>query len=142
LCSYLVGQEDSSPDLQQELAQEVVLKYLRKLLSVKARQGHPLKLTFPKVSKVGNLTSIEGSTFGYQQTGLFDGCVFLVEKMLLLDSGFMVYLLDSGLWESLCYQINQSTTENELSPSALSAATRIIYAVISSDVERSILGDR
>lgn len=36
-------------------------------------------------------------------------------------------VLDSGLWDSICHQVNIGTTENELSPLGLLTAVRIIY---------------
>ncbi len=74
-CSALVDQDTV---LLNELAQEMSLKYLRKLLSV-------------KVSKVGNLTTIEGSTFGYQHVGLFDGSLFVIEKLLKLVRTYLMH---------------------------------------------------
>jgi hypothetical protein len=36
-------------------------------------------------------------------------------------------VLDSGLWDSICHQVNVGTTENELSPLGLLTAVRILY---------------
>ena len=70
LCSNLIqSQSKDTPRFISELTDERTLKYLRKLLST-------------KISKSGNLTVIEGSTFGFEYTGLFDGAILLVEKLI------------------------------------------------------------
>jgi hypothetical protein len=53
-----------------ELCQESVAKFMRKLLSTQA-------------SKTNNLT-IEGSCFGLQHIGIFDGCVTLLQRLVFL----------------------------------------------------------
>jgi fused-like protein len=46
------------------------------------------------------------------------------------NNEFTEAVLDSGIWETICFQLNVSTTENELSPSGLSSAVHIIYEVL------------
>jgi hypothetical protein len=115
LCSHLV---EYGKELLEVLQEEIPMKYLRKLLSAQISKE---KIT---------VESIEGSTFGFRQTGMFDGCAFLILKILGIEPNFVEILLDSGIWESLCHQIG-SKTSNELSPNGLTCVVRIIFFVIS-----------
>ena len=70
LCSALIpAAVKDLKKLISELKDERTLKYIRKLLS-------------SKISKTGNLSSVTGSTFGYQHFGLFDGAVMMIDKLL------------------------------------------------------------
>ena len=67
---------------------------------------------------------LEGSTFGFCLTGVFDGPVFLVQRLVAIEESFASLVLDSGIWDAVCHQMNIATTENELSPQGLVSATR------------------
>jgi fused-like protein len=81
---------------------------------------------------------IEGSCFGFQQTGLFDSAIFLLQKLVLKDDYFLELFLCSGLWEVIFYQLNPTKSANELSPNGLLTATRIIYDVIAKNTAEHI----
>lgn len=99
---------------------------------------------------------MEGTSFGYPHTGLFDGPALLILRaikkspdeyhdhfsppflsLLLFFACTNLFelirygdtVLDSGLWDSICHQVNVGTTENELSPLGLLTAVRIIYGI-------------
>eukprot|EP00026_Physarum_polycephalum_P000940 Phypoly_transcript_00941.p1 GENE.Phypoly_transcript_00941~~Phypoly_transcript_00941.p1 ORF type:complete len:920 (+),score=130.35 Phypoly_transcript_00941:137-2896(+) len=112
--------DDPSP-FAVKLISSIPTKSLRKLLNAQNKG----------TGNSTQLTQFEGTSFGYPHTGLFDGPALLILRAIKKSPDeYGDTVLDSGLWDSICHQVNVSTTENELSPLGLLTAVRILYEIL------------
>ncbi|PRP76426.1 hypothetical protein PROFUN_12038 [Planoprotostelium fungivorum] len=121
--SGLLLDGDNAGSIHEQVATTATLKCLRKMMT------HP----------GGNhMRAIEGTCFGWQQTGCFDHMIYLVQKMIVKEEDMIDEFTESGLWETIFYQLNAMNTSNELSPNGIVTATRIIYDVVSRNTSERI----
>ncbi|GAM18589.1 hypothetical protein SAMD00019534_017640 [Acytostelium subglobosum LB1] len=96
----------------------IPIKNIRKLFGSKRVEGSTLR-------------DIEGGCMGRPYLGMLDGCACILLRLIKRnDQTFLEDLLESGVWETLCHQINNLTSEFELSPMGLVYCLRVVYEVL------------
>ncbi|KAF2076348.1 hypothetical protein CYY_002354 [Polysphondylium violaceum] len=109
-----------------QVIESIPMKFIRRLFGSKRVPGQTMR-------------DLEGGCFGRPYLGLLDGAACILLRLIKRgDKEFLETMLESGIWEALCHQISDSTTEVELSPHGVIYALRVVYEVLSKNTAQHI----
>eukprot|EP01132_Coremiostelium_polycephalum_P005629 gene5629-7004_t len=117
--NYIMSSTEQLISTIDTVSSTIPIKNIRRLLGSKRADGQTMR-------------EYEGGCFGRPYLGLLDGCACMLLRLLKRGGyDFLETMLESGIWEAVCHQINNTTGEIELSPSGIIYALRVIYEVLS-----------
>mmetsp|Transcript_42052 Transcript_42052/g.68229 ORF Transcript_42052/g.68229 Transcript_42052/m.68229 type:complete len:888 (+) Transcript_42052:121-2784(+) len=128
LLAALLDHESTRSTIAAKVLEPSTLTAIRNMLS--------FKVSGPSGQVMARL---EGTCFGYPQTGFLDGALNLVKKVLQKGGPSVgERLLDSTIWSQLCEELKSLSPTSEVSPASLLAAVKLIYDLISKNIKLHI----
>eukprot|EP00164_Ancoracysta_twista_P002748 GFYU01003655.1.p1 GENE.GFYU01003655.1~~GFYU01003655.1.p1 ORF type:complete len:1190 (-),score=281.96 GFYU01003655.1:151-3621(-) len=125
LLAHLVDHDQTKTSVFPHLLNAESIDALAKILGSKFTSG-------AGEQKRLEMRKLEGTGIGYPVTGLVDGAVSLLQRMMSKNPSIMCdTLLQTQLWAALCQQLKNMDACVEISPSGFLSAVRIVYDLIS-----------